>query len=151
MSAGYEDEFVAECLWPGVTEAAVHDLEERVRRHCAGPGCSVQYRGAVLMPTDEVVLFVFKVSEEEVRQAAEAAGVPFDRLLAARTSSNPKVVSDATERNDASARPSASTAAPACSRAPTSARSSSPSLANRLTGSPSPTAASGNGSTPKNA
>jgi hypothetical protein len=84
VSAGYEDELVAECLWPGVTEAAVNDLEERVRRHCAGPGSSVRYLGSVLMPTDEVVLCVFRGPLEEVRRAAQAAGVPFDRLLEAR-------------------------------------------------------------------
>lgn len=74
MSTGYEDELVAECLWPGVTEAAVQDLEERVRRHCAGPGCSVQYVGSVLMPTGEVVLYVFRGALEEVQRVAQAAG-----------------------------------------------------------------------------
>ena len=36
---------------------------------------------APLMPTDEVVIFLFEGSEDQVRLAAQRAGVPFDRIV----------------------------------------------------------------------
>lgn len=87
MDTGIEYEFAAECLWPGVTAEALHDLEERVLDECSASGERARYLGSVLMPGDEVVLCLFKGCEEEVRRAAEAAGVPFGRLLEALTTS----------------------------------------------------------------
>jgi hypothetical protein len=76
-----DTQFAAECLWPGVTAGDVRDLEERVRQACAGEAGPVRYLGAVFMPEDEVVLYMFSGSREVVEVAAQAAGVPFERLV----------------------------------------------------------------------
>jgi hypothetical protein len=72
-------EYLAECFWPGVTEAALADLDARV---CAAVGAEVRYLGSVLVPGDEVVLCFFEgASAEAVRALAEQAGVPFERIV----------------------------------------------------------------------
>ncbi len=81
MGTESETECVAECLWPGVTAALLCDLEERVRHECSWLGRPAQYLGSILIPQDEVVFCIFRGRLEEVRQAAQAAGVPYDRLL----------------------------------------------------------------------
>jgi hypothetical protein len=52
-------EYLAECLWPGVTEAQLTAVDRRVRTNETGSGGAVHYLGTVLMPRDEVVFFVF--------------------------------------------------------------------------------------------
>ena len=69
-----------------MTEHAVRELEERIRSavsELASPGRPLRYAGALLMPTDEVVLCLFEGSEELVTLAARRAGVPFDRIVPA--------------------------------------------------------------------
>jgi hypothetical protein len=80
---GGPGEFVAECFWSGVSEDAVRELDERIRETVAQMSADgrVRYEGSLLMPTDEVVLFLFEGSEDLVRVAAERAAVPFDRIL----------------------------------------------------------------------
>jgi len=79
-------EFVAECFWPAVDEAAVRKLDARAGA-CAAEltrtGEPVRYLGSILMREDEVVLCLFEGAEQSVRRAAEQAGIPFDRILAA--------------------------------------------------------------------
>jgi hypothetical protein len=77
--------YAAECFWAGVTEQDVRAQEERIRAavsEIAPSGQPLSYAGSLLMPTDEVVMFLFEGSEQQVRQAAERAGVPFDRIVA---------------------------------------------------------------------
>jgi hypothetical protein len=75
--------FVAECFWPDVHEEDVRDLDERLR--AGAEGGAVRYLGSLLIDTDEVVLCQFEGAEAAVRELAERAGVPFERLLETTT------------------------------------------------------------------
>jgi hypothetical protein len=79
-------EYVAECFWPGVDEAAVRALDVRAGG-CADElthaGEPVRYLGSILMREDEVVLCLFDGSPDAVRRAAERAEIPFERILEA--------------------------------------------------------------------
>jgi hypothetical protein len=77
--------YLAECFWPGVAEADLCDLDERITTATAElalTGATARYLGSILMRDDEVVLCLFEGSEAEVRTVAEQAGVPFERILA---------------------------------------------------------------------
>jgi hypothetical protein len=79
-------EYVAECFWPGVDEAAVRALDARTggcAEELARAGEPVRYLGSILMREDEVVLCLFDGTEEAVRRTAERAEVPFERILEA--------------------------------------------------------------------
>jgi hypothetical protein len=79
-----EAEYLAECFWPGVREAELRALDERARVSAAGisaQGRPVRYLGSLLMRKDEVVLCLFAGSPEAVREAAEQAEMPFDRIV----------------------------------------------------------------------
>jgi len=61
-------------------------LDERIHATVAdleGNGEQVRYAGSLLMPTDEVVLFLFEGPEDLVRLSARRAGVPFERIVPA--------------------------------------------------------------------
>ena len=76
-------EYLAECLWPGVTEAQLAVVDLRARRAGGTTEDDVRYLGSVLMPADEVVFFVFSgPSESAVRAVADRAGLPFERIVA---------------------------------------------------------------------
>ncbi len=78
--------FIAECFWPGVTEAEVEALEARAfasAGELAGAGEPVRYLGSILMREDEVVLCQFEGSADAVRRAAEQAEIPFERIVEA--------------------------------------------------------------------
>lgn len=82
-------EYVAECFWPGVDEAAVRTLDARTggcAEELARAGEPVRYLGSILMREDEVVLCLFDGTEDAVRRTAEQAGVPFERILEATRS-----------------------------------------------------------------
>jgi hypothetical protein len=72
--------FVAECFWPDVHEHDVRELDERIRVRTAERD-DVRFLGSVLIRADEVVLFHFEGTDAGVRELAEQAGVPFERLL----------------------------------------------------------------------
>lgn len=77
-------EFVAECLWPDVRESDLRALDERVSEQVgrlAAGGLAIRYIGSMLMREDEVVLCLFAGEFEAVRAVAEAAEVPFERIL----------------------------------------------------------------------
>ena len=78
-------EFVAECLWPDVHESDLRALDERASTQARRAG-GVRYLGSMLMREDEVVLCLFRGDEADVRHVAEAAQVPFDRILEAARS-----------------------------------------------------------------
>jgi hypothetical protein len=89
-------EYVAECFWPGVQDAELQALDERaatVTAELTRAGQEVRYLGSMLMRTDEVVLCLFAGSEAAVREAAEQASIPFERILEAARSPWPKAVS----------------------------------------------------------
>jgi len=76
-------EFVAECLWPDVRESDLRALDERVSEHIGrlAPGLAVRYNGSMLMREDEVVLCLFAGELEAIREVAEGAEIPFERIL----------------------------------------------------------------------
>ena len=74
--------YAAKCYWPGVTEQA---LERSARR--AGAGCL----GSILFREDELTLCLFEAgSRAAVRRAAEAAGIPCERVMDALWLPNPQ-------------------------------------------------------------
>lgn len=65
-------------------ESDLRALDERVSEHArrlAANGLAVRYVGSMLMREDEVVLCLFAGEREAIRAAAEAAEVPFERIL----------------------------------------------------------------------
>lgn len=89
MTESRSAEFVAECFWPGVDEAAVREVDARAAESAAEltrAGTPVRYLGSLLMREDEVVLCLFAGEHASVREAAEQAGVPFERILEAARS-----------------------------------------------------------------
>jgi hypothetical protein len=82
---GTEDGFVAECYWPDVEDADLAALDRRIDQVVAASagGQPVRYLGSILLREDEVVLCRFEGAADHVRDVAERAEVPFDRLLAA--------------------------------------------------------------------
>jgi hypothetical protein len=76
--------FIAECFWVGVKQDDLSALDRRVESCVAAmtrDGERVLYLGSMLMPEDEVVLCFFEGSAVTVRQAAERAEIPFERIL----------------------------------------------------------------------
>lgn len=89
MDEGHAAGFIAECFWPGVNEHDLSLLDERAAASTDAlrrAGADVRYLGSILMPTDEVVLFRFEGDPDAVRNAAEQAQIPFERILAATES-----------------------------------------------------------------
>ena len=87
--------FVAECFWVGVTDDDLRRIDERAAAAVEGLDSeedNVRYHGSVLMRSDEVVLCFFEGTAAGVRQAAEAAAIPFERIL--ETASSPWAVKE---------------------------------------------------------
>jgi hypothetical protein len=86
-------EYLAECLWPGVTQAEMEDVDARARscaERASGTQRDVRYLGSILMPSDEVVFFVFSgPSAKAVRAVATGAEVPFERIVTSVRRPNP--------------------------------------------------------------
>jgi len=83
---GSTGEYVVECFWPGVDTEALRSLDARATvssGELTSGGLPVRYLGSLLMRDDEVVLCLFEGTEAAVRQAAERAEVPFERILEA--------------------------------------------------------------------
>jgi len=77
------ESFVAECFWPDVTAADLAALDRRVEQAAAAiaPRNTVRYLGSILLREDEVVLCQFEGPAGAVREIAERAQIPFERLL----------------------------------------------------------------------
>lgn len=70
--------YTAKCFWPGVTE---DDVRAAGARAASGPAA---FRGAYLLPGDELVLAVFEAASASVaRLAGEQAGMPCERIIEA--------------------------------------------------------------------
>lgn len=92
-------EYLAECLWPGVTQAQLEAADARARGSAeatAGTREEIVYSGSLLMPEDEVVFFAFEgPSANAVQTVARHARIPFERIVeSVRTAGT-------TERKDA--------------------------------------------------
>ncbi len=81
---GERESFVAECYWPDVDDAELATLDRRIDGVIAelGPDRAVRYLGSILLREDEVVLCQFEGPADSVRDVAELAEVPFERILA---------------------------------------------------------------------
>jgi hypothetical protein len=77
-------QFLVECFLPGVDRRDVEAAASRARsttRDLRADGQAIEYLGAILLPSDEVVLHLFRASSpEEVRVASERAQVVFERV-----------------------------------------------------------------------
>jgi hypothetical protein len=76
--------FVVECFWPGVDARSVDAVNVRAAaaaRGLAADGQFVRFVGSILLPDDEVLLCEFEGAESLVRRAAEAAEIPFARII----------------------------------------------------------------------
>jgi hypothetical protein len=76
--------YLVECFWPGVDGDAVDAMNVRAASAAsalAAAGHSVRFVGSILVPEDEVVLCEFEGAEALVRQASEAAEIPFARIV----------------------------------------------------------------------
>jgi hypothetical protein len=80
---GERESFVAECYWPDVDDADLATLDGRIDRVIAelATDRAVRYLGSILLREDEVVLCQFEGPAGSVRDVAELAKVPFDRIL----------------------------------------------------------------------
>lgn len=87
-------EYLAECLWPGVTETELARLDARAREAAdatAGTSEDVRYLGSMLMPEDEVVFFLFSgPSANAVQALAASAEIPFERIVESVRVAGPK-------------------------------------------------------------
>jgi ribosome biogenesis protein Tsr3 len=79
------ESFVAECYWPDVDDADLAELDRRIDREISALAADrpVRYLGSILLREDEVVLCQFEGTAETVRDVAERARIPFERILAA--------------------------------------------------------------------
>lgn len=79
------DTFIVECFLPRAGRAELDDVDRRARaaaRWTPEADDGVRYLGALSMPTDEVVFFLFAgPSQDAVRDAALRASVSFERIL----------------------------------------------------------------------
>jgi hypothetical protein len=76
--------FVAECFWPGVSRIELEALDRRIDDAIAElhrQQRPIRYLGSVLMQEDEVVLCQFEGPADVVREAAERAEIPFERIV----------------------------------------------------------------------
>jgi hypothetical protein len=75
--------YVVECYWPEMTEELVRSTFGRIasaaRRQ---PSAEAQPLGCILMPSDGMVLFLFRAPNEAfVKSQSWLSEVPFDRIV----------------------------------------------------------------------
>jgi hypothetical protein len=85
--SGSEDSssYLVECYWPGVDEdtlAAAVQRAQSAASELRRSGREVDFRGSILVPTDETVFCLFDGAEADVRAVSEQAEMPFERVLA---------------------------------------------------------------------
>ncbi len=76
--------FMAECFWPGVTPENVADAGQRVRlaSHAMSDGDLARFLGSILVPTDEIALFLFEAASiDAAKELAKQAAIPSERIL----------------------------------------------------------------------
>jgi hypothetical protein len=85
------ESFVAECYWPDVDDDDLALLDQRIDRVIAALSAerAVRYLGSILLREDEVVLCQFEGAAEHVRDVADRAEIPFERILATAHSPRP--------------------------------------------------------------
>lgn len=75
--------YAAKCYWPGISVVELDRVAStRLAERSTQSGSTV-YRGALLFPDDDLVLCLFGASSRAaVKQAAERARVPCERVIA---------------------------------------------------------------------
>lgn len=80
--------YLVECFWPDATEEETDRAAERARRSAEAltrEGTPVRFLRSLLLPSDDVVFFVFDgASEEVVGEASDRAGIRYERILLSR-------------------------------------------------------------------
>jgi hypothetical protein len=72
---------MAECFWPGVSEQKVADAGERIRQ-ATRTIVSARHLGAILVPTDEIALFLLEAASiDAAAELARQAAIPSERIL----------------------------------------------------------------------
>lgn len=81
--------YLVERYWPGVTSARLHEALARGRQvmgQMSGEGTTVRSVYCTLIPSEEVVFFLFDgPSEVAVLELSERAGIPVSRIVEAIT------------------------------------------------------------------
>jgi hypothetical protein len=73
--------YTAKCFWPGVTEDELRLAAARARSRPDTPAQAV-FRGALYLPSDELVLCLFdSASPATVKRASERARMPCERVI----------------------------------------------------------------------
>jgi Protein of unknown function (DUF4242) len=73
--------YTAKCYWPGISADGFDRVAATRLASGSGSG-SIVYRGAILFPEDDLVLCLFDASSRAaVKEAAERAGVPCERII----------------------------------------------------------------------
>jgi len=86
---------IAECFWPDVHEEWVEQATERIEDSTAEltrAGTKVELTSTIVLPGDEVVLYLFNGSGEAVRAACLRANVAFERIVDAFEFEQPPAV-----------------------------------------------------------
>jgi hypothetical protein len=89
MTAEVASDYVAECFLPGVREGDLNALDERAAWSAARlerSGRAIRYLGSLLFHEDEVVLCLFAGEVAAIREAAQAAEIPFSRIVSSARS-----------------------------------------------------------------
>jgi hypothetical protein len=72
--------YTAKCFWPGAGESEI-----RLAAACAAREAAqhhVGFRGALYLPTDELVLCLFEATApSSAKSASESAGMPCERVI----------------------------------------------------------------------
>jgi hypothetical protein len=75
--------YTAKCFWPGIDAAEFERVASSRLSRRSTESLDIVYRGALLFPDDELVLCLFgAASRAVVKQAAERASVPCERVIA---------------------------------------------------------------------
>jgi hypothetical protein len=73
--------YTAKCFWPGITEDELRRAGARAADRPAETP-PAQFRGALYLPTDELVLCLFESSSRaSVKRASERARMPCERVI----------------------------------------------------------------------
>ncbi len=73
---------ITECLVPGVTAADAAGMEQRIAAELSQPDLAqVTFLGLLLVPEDEVLLFVFAGPRDSVRVLTDRARLPYERVI----------------------------------------------------------------------
>jgi hypothetical protein len=76
--------YMVECFWPDVRRETVDEASRRIRESAADltrAGTEVALTGAILVPDDDVVFYLFNGSADAVRQACQRGEIDFARVV----------------------------------------------------------------------